>query len=116
MVNLPVDVMPWPATLASWRYFTHDMGHYSPLAACKRREMRKAPILFHYTNLAEGVTERDWKRMFMCRWRDGESLPECSQITRDKFERTMPQAYCCWAIISPVRNTMYTRNLLSGAP
>ena len=20
------------------RYFTHDMGHYSPLAACKRRE------------------------------------------------------------------------------
>ncbi len=19
-----------------------------------------------------------------------------SQITRDKFERTMPQAYCCW--------------------
>ncbi|BCS62634.1 hypothetical protein OkiPb00494_36270 [Escherichia coli] len=20
-----------------------------------------------------------------------------SQITRDKFERTMPQAYCCWA-------------------
>ncbi len=116
MVNLPVDVMLWPAMLASWTNFTHGMGHHSPLAACKRRENRKAPILFHYTNLAEGMTEQSWKRMFMCRWRDEESLPECEQITRDKFERTMPQAYCCRAYSSPVRNAMYTRNLLSGAP
>ncbi|XNM60038.1 GyrI-like domain-containing protein [Escherichia coli] len=36
--ELPVDVMPWPATLASWTIFHTRYGHHSPLAACKRRE------------------------------------------------------------------------------
>lgn len=27
-----------PPRWRAGRYFTHDMGHYSPLAACKRRE------------------------------------------------------------------------------
>ncbi|STH69996.1 putative regulatory protein [Escherichia coli] len=58
MVNLPVDVMPWPATLASWTIFTHDMGHYRHWLPASGEKMRKAPILFHYTNLAEGVTEQ----------------------------------------------------------
>ena len=48
--------------------------HWLPASGEK---MRKAPILFHYTNLAEGMAERRLKRIFMCRWRDGESLPEC---------------------------------------
>ena len=38
--------MLWPAMLASWTIF-HT-----------REKMRKAPILFHYTNLAEEMTER----------------------------------------------------------
>ncbi len=54
MVNLPVDVMPWPASWRAGRYFTYGMGHHSPLATASGEKMRKAPILFHYTNLAEG--------------------------------------------------------------
>ena len=35
------------------------LGHHSPLATCKRRKNAQSPsILFHYTNLAEGMTER----------------------------------------------------------
>ncbi len=51
--------MPWPATLASWTIFHTRYGgiirHWLPASGEK---MRKAPILFHYTNLAEGVTEQ----------------------------------------------------------
>ncbi len=57
-MNLPVDVMLWPAMLASWTIFHTRYGiirHWLPASGEK---MRKAPILFHYTNLAEGMTEQ----------------------------------------------------------
>ncbi len=78
-MKLPVErYARGPPRWRAGRYFTHIWGiirHWLPASGEK---MRKAPILFHYTNLAEGVTEQRLEnRMFMCRWRDGESLPEC---------------------------------------
>ncbi|STM17224.1 putative regulatory protein [Escherichia coli] len=58
MVNLPVDVMLWPAC-CELDDISHTIWgiirHWLPASGEK---MRKAPILFHYTNLAEGMTEQ----------------------------------------------------------
>lgn len=38
-----------------------------------------------------------------------------SQITRDKFERTMPQAYCCWAYnFSGKEYHVYAKFIMAG--
>ncbi len=58
MANLPVGVMLLPAMLASWTIFHTIWGiirHWLPASGEK---CAKAPILFHYTNLAEGMTEQ----------------------------------------------------------
>ncbi len=40
-----------------------------------------------------------------------------SQITRDKFERTMPQAYCCWAYnFSGKEYHVYAKFIMAGQP
>ncbi|VFS38617.1 putative regulatory protein [Escherichia coli] len=48
-----------PAMLASWTIFHTRYGASFATGYLQAGEkMRKAPILFHYTNLAEGMTER----------------------------------------------------------
>lgn len=51
--------MLWPAMLASWTIFHTRYGaSFATGYLQAAKKMRKAPILFHYTNLAEGMTER----------------------------------------------------------
>ncbi|XPE62970.1 GyrI-like domain-containing protein [Shigella flexneri] len=68
--ELPPNVMPWPATSASWTTFHTVRGIIRHRLPASGEKTRKAPIPFHYTNLAERRQSSDWKRTFMCRWRD----------------------------------------------
>ncbi len=47
-----------PAMLASWTIFHTRYGASFATGYLQAAKKSKAPILFHYTNLAEGMTER----------------------------------------------------------
>ncbi len=104
-----------PAMLASWTIFHTRYGASFAtgyLQAAKNAQSPD-PVSLHQSCRRDDRAATG-SEIFMCRWRDENLYRSVSQITRDKFEQTMPQAYCCRAYNLSGRNTMYTRNFMAG--
>src|SRR5699024_12066046 len=92
--------------------------HYTQLAACKMPENAKnIDSVSLHQSCRRGDRAATGNGCLCAVGVMGNLYRSVSQITRDKFERTMPQAYCCWAYnFSGKEYHVYAKFIMAGQP